>query len=466
MNHAPFSIRGFNMCESLLRHSPEQLRTFIRRMKRLNLNTLILHYDYGWKRYQDLLTAECESAGVNIILMTFGPRTFLSYSDWKPQWFAKKEDGTPWTVKLECETYPCAAVPECLEAYEYGARRWLQELPPQIKHVHMRAADGIMFCQCESCRKLPEHERWQPFVDRFVKAVHDVRPDLRFETDVYVMRYNIPVNRFAFKQMSNIMYDTFYRSPSFPLDTDEDTCTSICMDNAAGHTVPDAETISRYHANRLREWSTAFPGKVYIHENAMMQSYYGTFQHGTDSYLKDLNFYRDLGLQGICYEAFEPGFVNFEKSFEILARAMNGETITYEMTELEQYLRKHPQPVFCYEQDFPLEKFFRDPFLLEQNRLYRELMLKPSLDHFRRYLKFAFDNEERMDPLYIGYGTAKNCLAEGVAVFPDISAAAQDFLTRRKLWDFMEDIPDYEDPRKVCKNIIFELMEKGLEING
>ena len=40
-----FSVRGFNPCESLLRHTPEQLRRFIRRMKQLNFNTIIIHYD-------------------------------------------------------------------------------------------------------------------------------------------------------------------------------------------------------------------------------------------------------------------------------------------------------------------------------------------------------------------------------------------------------------------------------------
>ena len=50
----PFAVRGFNPCESLLRHTPEQLRRFIRRMKTLNFNTIIIHYDYGWKRYRVL----------------------------------------------------------------------------------------------------------------------------------------------------------------------------------------------------------------------------------------------------------------------------------------------------------------------------------------------------------------------------------------------------------------------------
>ena len=39
-----FAVRGFNPCESLLRHTPEQLRRFIRRMKDLDFNTIIIHY--------------------------------------------------------------------------------------------------------------------------------------------------------------------------------------------------------------------------------------------------------------------------------------------------------------------------------------------------------------------------------------------------------------------------------------
>ena len=110
-----FPIRGFNPCESLLRHTPEQLRCFIRRMKRLKFNSIIIHYDYGWKRYKELILEECRRAGVEITLMTFGPRTFYRYTDWKPEFFAKKEDGGLFTEKLECETYPCRFAPGALE---------------------------------------------------------------------------------------------------------------------------------------------------------------------------------------------------------------------------------------------------------------------------------------------------------------------------------------------------------------
>ena len=59
-----FPIRGFNPCESLLRHTPEQLRRFIRRMKEFDFNSIIIHSDYGWQRYRSLIEKECADAGV------------------------------------------------------------------------------------------------------------------------------------------------------------------------------------------------------------------------------------------------------------------------------------------------------------------------------------------------------------------------------------------------------------------
>ena len=149
MSNLPFAIRGFNLCESLLRHSPEQLRIFLRRMNTLQMNTVIIHYDYGWNRYKNIIMDECRENRINPVLMTFGPRTFFSYTDWKEQWFAKAPDGNAWTPELVCETQPCTFEPEGLEAFQYGARKWLKSLPEEIKHVHMRSGDGIKFCQCE-----------------------------------------------------------------------------------------------------------------------------------------------------------------------------------------------------------------------------------------------------------------------------------------------------------------------------
>ncbi len=455
---APFEIRGFNLCESILRHSPDQLRTFFRRMKTLQFNTAIIHYDYGWKRHHRLILDECRNAGVGITLMTFGPRTFFSYAPWKPQWFAKRPDGSPFTKRLECETYPCRFEPEALEAFRFGAEQWLRSLPTEIRRVHMRAADGLMFCQCPKCRVLPEHERWQPFVELFTEAVQRVRPDLEFETDVYVKRYNIPGNRAPFAAMQRIMYDTFYRCGFFPIGSALDTVGRSCLVQAAAEKNPDSPTPNSYHGKRLAEWTSAFPGKVYLHENVMGQGLFGTFQHNTGVYLRDLELYSKLGVKGVCLEAYEPGYANFAPMFETLAKAMRGEEVEHRPDALEQILPQTNMRLFCDDLKFPLEKYISDPFVLRQADLFRRAWCTPSPEVFREYLDFAFEHEDRMDPLFIGFGLASSLH------FRNLSEEAQNFVTRRKLWDFMEDIPG--DPIPVCRRILEELYRKSGAIHA
>lgn len=461
-----FAIRGFNPCESLLRHTPEQLRRFIRRMKTLNMNTIIIHYDYGWNRYKDLIMEECAAANVNIILMTFGPRTFLSYSPWKKEWFAKDPDGNPYTDRLECETYPCRYQPEVLEAYAYGARQWLKSLPPQIKHVHMRAADGIMFCQCEKCRLLTEHERWQPFVDIFADAVMDVRPDLGFETDVYVKRYHIPENHVPFQNMKNIMYDTFYRSTHYPIGFTGYRSQGLEWAKCTYDTDVDTSlTANHYHYNRMKEWTSTFPGKTYIHENAMGQSLFGLFTHSTTVNLKDLEIYRDLGIQGVCYEAYEPAYVNFAEMFEVLAKAMNGEKVDWKPTATEDYYR-NKSITYTWQEAADEAEIDSLPDLTpdqkENIKLYWKFGREHSLKNARDYWKYLVDRKDSLDFIFAGCSIARTGLSEKAGYcYPELTPVEKDFLTRRKLWDFMEDIPMDQDPVQVCENIVTGLLDKA-----
>ncbi len=460
-----FEIRGFNPCESLLRHTPEQLRAFIRRMKKLQMNTIIIHYDYGWKRYKEIIIEECERAGIEIILMTFGPRTFLSYVDYDKGWFAKKADGTLFNETLECETYPCPHEKGVLEAYEFGAKKWLMSLPQQIRHVHMRAADGLNFCRCNICKNMPEQEKWQPFVDVFVKAVLETRPELKFETDVYVKRYSIPERINSFSEMSNIMFDTFYRHTAFPIGSNADICNAELLNYAAStNEIITAKTPNEYYSQKLYQWAGAFPGKVYIHENAMKQSYFGTFQYGTASYLKDLELYSKLGVSGVCYEAYEPGYYSFSKMFELLARAMNGEEIDYEESEIEKAVSRSSMNLFCNDADFPLEKYISDPFELKNAMLYRRFWLEHTPSLYGEYVDFAFENKDKLDPVFIGFAIADWGVRWNKLKFRGLSDGAYKMLHTNKLWDFMEAIPDNEDPIAVCTELIYELVKKAEKI--
>jgi len=466
MSEPTFKIRGFNMCESILRHSPEQLRQFIRRMKVLRMNTLIVHYDYGWNRYKDIILEETEKAGVEVTLMTFGPRTFYKYTDWKPEWFARKNDGSLFTDTLECETQPCRFQPEGLKAFAYGAREWLKELPPQIKRVHMRAADGLDFCQCERCRVMPDHEKWQPFVEAFVDAVVETRPELDFETDVYVKRYNLSADQKAHRKMTRIMYDTFFRHSHVPIGVESWNKETVRA--AATESDPDATSPNVYHANRLREWCDAMPCKIYIHENAMGQSLQGVFQHNTGIMIKDLELYRSLGVSGICYEAYEPGYLNFEKHFEVLAKAMINldDFKNYTPSEFEKEVTtKWRMELFCDIKEFPLDKYLNDPVELEHAQHFRRCWTNPSPQAYRDYVYFAFEHEDVLDPLFIGFFNALWGIDKGKLDFSDASENSQLLLSHRKLWDFMEHVPNDQNPISVSKNLILDLAEKVKAIN-
>ena len=457
-----FTIRGFNPCESLLRHTPEQLRSFIRRMKQLNFNSIIIHYDYGWKRYRELILEECAKAGVEITLMTFGPRTFYRFADWKKDFLARKEDGSFFTEKLECETFPCRFAPGALDAFEAGAKAWLREVPPQIRHVHMRAADGGDFCECPRCRQLERQDRWNPFVERFIKAVRETRPDLKAETDVYYLRYDFPQDTAAFAAMDRIMFDTFPRTPTHPLGSAADTSSRGLMRDVYGssHDSPEV-TLNTAMLDKIKMWNRAFPGKVYIHENVMKQGFAGNFQYGTRSYLEDLQTLHDLGIQGIMFEAFEPGYGAYADLFPLLARAMNGEKVNYTPCELDRIVRELNCGWFCDRPDFPLDRYFSDPVMLKNQLFYQKRVTGLSLQYFRDYVQFALEHSDRLDPLYIGHHQARMHLVYHKIKFRDLSPEAEKLLNSRKLWDFMEDIPESQDPRQVCRGLIEEFLRKA-----
>ena len=455
-----FPMRGFNPCESLLRHTPEQLRKFLRRMKELNFNSIIIHYDYGWNRYKEIILEECRKAGVEITLMTFGPRTFYRYTDWKQSFFARKEDGSFFTDKLECETFPCRFAPGALDAYEEGCIAWLKELPPEITRIHMRAADGRDYCLCPKCRLMPAEERWNPFIERFVKAVKENRSDLKIETDVYTRRYDIPADRSAFAAMDRIMFDTFPRVPAFPLGSTDDICTSgdYRVSYGSGRE-PESLTAGSAMLQKIEEWNAAFPGKVYIHENVMKQSFCGNFQYGTGAYLEDLEKYAKMGIQGVLFEAFEPGYGAFAELFEILSRAMTGEEIAYELSPIEKLCRQVGRMELSAK-DIPFAKYITDPVLLKNRQFYKRKVEEISPAFFREYVNFAFENEERLDALCIAFHNLRLGVLKKKLNFKALSPESEKLVRSRKLWDFMEDIPLELDPRAFTKSCIEEILSK------
>jgi hypothetical protein len=83
-------------------------------------------------------------------------------------------------------------------------------------------------------------------------------------------------------------------------------------------------------------------------------------------------------------------------------------------------------------------------------------------DTYRDYVKFAFEHEERFDPLFIGFFNAKWGEYKGALDFSRGSDEARYMLNHNKLWDFMEKIHLDKDPVKECKKLIFDLRENVL----
>ena len=209
-----FEIRGFNMCESLLRHTPEQLERFLDRMGELKFNSLIVQYDYGFRHYQQLIKEKCRKHNIDVTLMVFGPRTFFALSGCDCRYFALDENGIPYCNEPECETWPCFSSPEAMEYFKRGAEIFLREyVPSWIKRVHMRSGDGSMTCRCPSCRDIMPSVGWHPYIKAFAKVLREVRPDLESESDIYIGRYDLSVPPQEYADIDCVMYDTFGHHP-------------------------------------------------------------------------------------------------------------------------------------------------------------------------------------------------------------------------------------------------------------
>ena len=461
-----FRIRGFNLCETLLRHSPEQLRRFIRRMKTLELNTLIVHYDYGWKRYAPIILEECEKAGIGITLMVFGPRSFLKLAGAPASLFAKSETGEPFTSQAECETQPCAGNPESIAAFRRGAELYLADLPPQIRRVHMRAGDGSMYCRCPHCAQMKsDAERFMPFAAVFAEAVQKTRPDLEFETDIYCPRQALPDDYSALQGYTSLMYDTFAADQLRPLSW-EGPASEMDNFNLSHflHETPDGHCAGYHHYRHLQNWCRAFPGKMYIHVNEMVQGNRGIYPQNAPAMLADLALFRELGCAGVCYEAYEPGYAGYARAFEAAAQAMRDPAYTaeYEPTELEKICCLGPKPVPVTElpDDFPFARYYSDQSEMEMLLAFRRYIREFGLQEGADYMETAFREPEKWDPVWIGFTVLKAMLKFHPELDDLLSPEERGLASRRKLWDFMEERSDHADPLAETGALLRDIQDK------
>ncbi|MFH1614076.1 MAG: DUF4838 domain-containing protein [Planctomycetota bacterium] len=461
MSHK-FKIRGFNLVESILRHSEEQLRRFIRRMEKLKFNTLIVHYDYGWNRFKNIIMEEARKANIEVCLMVFGPRTIYRFVDYKPEWLAKNEDGSLITDKLECNTKPCGSNLEALEAYGYGIKQFLKALPKEIKRIQLRYADGSCYCQCPLCRNLPEYKHWLPFVEVAAKVFAEKRPDISTEYDAYVKRWDLPEGNGLPVNIDRIMFDTFGRQISVPIGKKSNHTDMVKY--LVSKKGLDAESFNEYLANRISDWTKSYPRKVYIHENLMVQGQASINGDHTGVLLEDLRLYRDIGVQGVCYEAYELGYEHFEQTVKILSEAMLDidSLADHRPTRLEKAITSGQWDVgsiFCKDKTFPLEEYISDTIVRSHIQNYRDLLNEPNPRNLKKFVEHLYKYKEHFDFLVAAFWACKWCMAKGSIKLARASEAVRNMLEFNKLWDFMEDVSIEEDPRKVVEKLLIDAVK-------
>jgi len=261
--------------------------------------------------------------------------------------------------------------------------------------------------------------------------------------------------------MDRIMFDTFPRFPAFPLGSSEDTCTRGHMRRAYGDgKESDDQTVCTVMLQKIKEWNAAFPGKVYIHENVMKQGFAGNFQFGTSSYLQDIKTFQELEIMGVLFEAFEPGYGAFSGLFETLSQAMTGKETDTTPSEIELRFREYCSGRISFD-ELHLEKYIKDPVLLENQKFFARRLTDLSPAFYRDYVAFAFENRDRLDYLAIAFHNLRYGIQQDKFTFTaPLSPEAEKLCRSRKLWDFMEDISADQDPRAVTWECFKELLAK------
>ncbi|OGV51608.1 MAG: hypothetical protein A2017_08405 [Lentisphaerae bacterium GWF2_44_16] len=449
-----FSIRGLNPCESLKRHTKEQIIKLIDRMGRWRMNTIIIHSNYGFVNHKNTIVEECAKRGIEMTHYTYSNLSFMRGIE--NTHFAKDENGKPLYDNLECETRLCVNDKDALNKYAEGVKKYLGE-HSDYERMLFATADGRSLCLCPACRNKNAIEQWQPVFDVFFDTAYGKR---KLEMISYVQRFSVPADTSRISKLDSVMFDTHIRYPRTPLGVfhefmKEGYDVEVKMDSRA------ARPVNLYLLDRIKDWRKSFSGKLYIFENLMIQGILGCPRPNTSVYLEDLKTFRKAGVDGVVYECFEPGIKPFLKCFDKIAAAMWNVNAVYEKDNFEKaYLEDGASDTDPWAVWPGCEKWdgVRSDYpMSELSVLYYKVIRSPDKDNIFNMMDYVMEHENRedFDWLYILFTGMKKAFNMGF-ISPE-SEKEKQFLCMRKLWDFQE---LRQNPRQETINIIKSLMEK------
>lgn len=230
------------------------------------------------------------------------------------------------------------------------------------------------------------------------------------------------------------------------------------------------QPINVYLWDRLVEWRKAFRGQLYVFENLMIQGIWGCPRPNTSVYLDDLKRFKDLGIDGVVYEAFEPGIQPFLPTFDAIARAMWDVCRPYQKGAFEQAYLAEGAVSKDLSIDHPGHARWnrwhgddaRAGLAVLQHRLEALQMECPPgkarsaevVACCREILRHVLDRpgREDFDWILIAFSVLKT--ARRFGALDPANDREEDFLAARKLWDFQE---RHAPPREAASEVIASL---------
>lgn len=451
-----FSIRGANLCESLLRHSPAQVEAFLDRMVENRLNTLIIHVAYGYNTFREQLEHGCQSREIDIVYYLQTSLLFLKGI--APKYFAKDREGRIRTAELRNETRLCVSNHEARAAFRDAIQYYFSAFDDGLhKKLLFIDADGYLFCQCPGCEKLGAVEQWMVLYRIILEEGEQSGKDVAFWYLSYVWRYQLPKEIEIFDRVEAVLFDTHQRCRWAAIG--EEHALSV-FNELEAQADPRAASIplNSYLAERLVEWREAIKGKLVIFENLMLQGSISCPQPYTPQILRDLDFYESCKVDGFILEAFEPGIGSFTDQLARLSRALVAKpTVLPPPSALEhacyQLLRNEVPERFNYKNQFNVLSYLTtsqfdglellkaesdDPLLIDYLSLLRPFLLERSASTCAQVLEYVLAHPDRFDWIMIAFNLLR-------AVEPPLQGETRmeaSFLESDKLWDWMEALPD------------------------
>jgi hypothetical protein len=211
--------------------------------------------------------------------------------------------------------------------------------------------------------------------------------------------------------------------------------------------------------DRLREWRERFAGRLYVFENLQLHRTVSCPQPNTSVLLEDLRRFREMGIDGIVYEALD-GMAYFEEQIGVLADGLWNPDIEHVPTPVERWCTEHAPSdalFFLKEFGFPFEQLKGewDEPLRKHIRNVRDFVAERSPGNLRRTIEHMVAHPDRFGRQAASWRFLQ--MFHGETPFSGLAETERRFLTMNKLWDFMEPL---EHPIEAVDEVVGRLMEK------